>query len=474
MYCKQKKAKTDLGNDEKERVILNKIAKKIILAALSMTFTATSFSIASAADLSNWAISEYISANESGLVSYSVVSNNLKANITREEFCELIVNLYKRLTDEELNENVSSPFTDTDSLAVAQAYCYGIVSGTDDTTFTPDRLVTREEMAKMLVSTLTASEADIALSDGSDTAQIDTYLDSRKVSEWAKDSVITALSYSLINGETDYTLNPLGSTTREQAIASVNRSYHTFAAPSYTLSLPEIITPTDGSELLKGDINVEWQPVDGALEYRVIVKDHDGNSISTTSVLDGTSLTIAKGQLPVNNDYMITVGAVMPDMSEVYSMPVDFRYYSLNSVISNNPIIKEQAPAQRYEASSPAAQQVLDTAAKYLGVPYLWGGTTPSGFDCSGFVQYVYNQCGYSITRTTYTQWDNDGTFVSRSNLQPGDLVYFGSDNSPSHVGLYVGNGTMIHAPSTGKNIQYTSIDSDYYSSRFMGGKRIL
>lgn len=154
-------------------------------------------------------------------------------------------------------------------------------------------------------------------------------------------------------------------------------------------------------------------------------------------------------------------------------MPVDFRYYSaaVSAPVENN---VQQSYTVDTSSASPAAQKVIDTAAKYLGVPYLWGGTTPSGFDCSGFVQYVYAECGYSITRTTYTQWDNDGTYVSRQNLQPGDLVYFGTDGSPSHVGLYVGNGTMIHAPSTGKTIQYTSIDSDYYASRFMGGKRIL
>ena len=428
---------------------------------------ASAFAAASAvhaADLSNWAVSEYISASEAGLVSYSVVANNMKDNITREEFCELIVNLYKKLTDEELSANVASPFTDTDSLAVAQAYCYGIVSGTDDTTFTPDRLVTREEMAKMLVSTLNASEVSVNLSNG-DTSQVDSFDDSEDVSAWAKDSVITALQYSLMNGETDNIFNPRGSTTREQAIASVNRSYNTFGEDEVTFSLPEITLPSSGAEIEKGDFTVEWTPVYGAVEYRVIVKDHNGNSISTTNVQDGTSIYVGADQLPVNQNYMITVGAIMPDQAEIYSMPVDFRYYA--------PEVDENTytpPAP----DSEEAQKVLNTAAKYLGIPYKWGGTTPAGFDCSGFVQYVYNECGYSITRTTYTQWDNDGQYVSRYDLEPGDLVYFGSSSSPSHVGLYVGDGMMIHAPSTGKNIQYTSIDSSYYSARFIGGKRIL
>lgn len=442
---------------------MNKIAKKIILAALSLTAASAAYTTASASDLSGWAVPEYISASEAGLVSYSVVSNNLKANITREEFCELIVNLYRKLTNEALNENVASPFTDTDSVAVAQAYCYGIVSGTDDTTFTPDRLVTREEMAKMLVSTLNASEVSMDLSDG-DTSQMDAFYDSNDVSAWAKDSVITALEYSLMNGETDNIFNPRGSTTREQAIASVNRSYNTFGENEFTFALPEITAPSSGDEIGGGDFNIEWTPVYGAVEYRVIIKDQSGNSVASTAT-DEPLLTITGGNLPTNQNYTVTIGAIMPDQAEVYSMPVDFNYYA--------PVINENT----YTPAVPedeAEKQLLDTAAKYLGVPYRWGGTSPSGFDCSGFVQYVYRECGYSITRTTYTQWDNDGQYVSRYNLKPGDLVYFGSSSSPSHVGMYVGDGMMIHAPSTGKNIQYTSIDSGYYSSRFIGGKRIL
>ena len=132
---------------------MNKLAKKIILSVISMS--AVLGTSALAADLSGWAVSDYQQANEAGLVSYSVVSNNLKDNITREEFCELAVNLYEKLTGEDMIEPEVSPFEDTDSMAVAQAYCYGMVSGTGDNTFTPDRLVTREEMAKMLVSTLT-------------------------------------------------------------------------------------------------------------------------------------------------------------------------------------------------------------------------------------------------------------------------------------------------------------------------------
>jgi hypothetical protein len=442
--------------------ILNKIAKKIILSVISLS--AVLGTSALAADLSGWAISDYQQANEAGLVSYSVVSNNLKDNITREEFCELVVNLYEKLTGEDMIEPDVSPFVDTDSMAVAQAYCYGMVSGTGDNTFTPDRLVTREEMAKMLVSTLTASEVDFDLSDGyEDAAAIDAFADSDEVSSWAKPAVITMLNYSLMSGVDEYSFQPLGSTTREQAISSVNRSYAKFSDSDFSLDLPEITLPEDGAEIEEGSFSVAWTPIDDAAGYHVIIKNADASSVLLSDVYNDTNYVVQEGSLPVDKDYSITIGAVLYDGSEVYSMPVDFTY-------------KSKAPVadSEYLAANPAAQGILNESAKYLGVPYLWGGTTPSGFDCSGFTQYVCNANGISIPRVADDQLHGPGTYVTRNQLEPGDLVFFGSDGYASHVGIYVGEGMMIHSPSTGKVIQYTSIDSSYYSSRFLGGKRVV
>ena len=125
---------------------------------------------------------------------------------------------------------------------------------------------------------------------------------------------------------------------------------------------------------------------------------------------------------------------------------------------------------------SGAGQSAVNVAAQFLGVPYVWGGTSPAGFDCSGLMQYVYKQLGYSINRVAEDQMKN-GIPVSREDLQPGDLVGFYSSPGSgyiSHVGMYVGNGIMIHAPHTGDVVKYTSIDGSYYSSRFAGGRRII
>jgi cell wall-associated NlpC family hydrolase len=110
---------------------------------------------------------------------------------------------------------------------------------------------------------------------------------------------------------------------------------------------------------------------------------------------------------------------------------------------------------------------IIAYASNFLGTPYLWGGTSPStGFDCSGFTQYVYRHFGISLGRTTYDQI-NDGVQVSRDNLQPGDLVFFGSSGSPSHMGIYVGDNTYIHSPRTGDVIKVSSMTrKDYITGR--------
>lgn len=439
---------------------MNNKVKKIILSVLATS--ALSATPALATGLSGWAVSEYRAANEAGLVSYSVVSHDMKDNITRQEFCELAVNLYKKLShDTDLIEPEVSPFSDTDNLAVAQAYCYGIVSGTGDGRFTPDRLVTREEMAKMLISTLTASESEFELSDGTDTWIIDNFKDGGEVSEWAKASVITSLNYLLMNGVDDANFDPLNSTTREQAIACVNRSYSQFSEKDYMVALPEIKLPTEDSVIEQGPFEVKWTESDGAVSYKVLIKDCKSIPVIWEDV-DATSTKIDASWMAANADYSVIVGAVMADGTECYSLPVKFRYKATESNKNTN----------TYVASNPKGQALIDEAAKYLGTPYVWGGTSPSGFDCSGFMQYVCSKNGIRINRVADDQMKN-GTPVSKSQLEPGDLVFFGSGSYANHVGMYVGDGMMIHSPSTGKSIMYTDITTGYYESRYIGARRV-
>lgn len=117
--------------------------------------------------------------------------------------------------------------------------------------------------------------------------------------------------------------------------------------------------------------------------------------------------------------------------------------------------------------SSPVGGSVIDISMQLMGVPYVWGGASPSGFDCSGFVMYVFARAGVSLPHSSRAQLGY-GVAVSRGALQPGDLVFFGSPIH--HVGIYVGDGNMIHSPHTGSSVRINSIDRGNYA----GARRIL
>jgi cell wall-associated NlpC family hydrolase len=111
---------------------------------------------------------------------------------------------------------------------------------------------------------------------------------------------------------------------------------------------------------------------------------------------------------------------------------------------------------------------VVGIAMRYLGTPYVWGGASPGGFDCSGFVMYVFSQIGVSLPHNAAAQYGY-GAPVSRDGLQPGDLVFF---DGLGHVGIYVGGGSFIHAPHTGDVVKVSSL-SGWYSSTFVGARRL-
>lgn len=125
-------------------------------------------------------------------------------------------------------------------------------------------------------------------------------------------------------------------------------------------------------------------------------------------------------------------------------------------------------------SSNDEGQKIVDTAMMYLGVPYVWAGSSPKGFDCSGFVNYVYKECGYSINRTAALIYEN-GTYVDKAELQAGDAVCFSSySSSIGHVGIYIGDGQFIHASSGSGCVIISGLTEDYYLTRYVGARHIV
>ena len=145
-----------------------------------------------------------------------------------------------------------------------------------------------------------------------------------------------------------------------------------------------------------------------------------------------------------------------------------------NSIPANP--IDISSPVSEEALSDPRFSAIIHEAEKYLGYPYVWGGSSPTtSFDCSGFVCWVYRESGvYPLERMTAQSIYNECSYISSSAARPGDLVFFTgtyNTNKPvTHIGIYVGNGCMIHA---GDPIQYASINTDYWRSHFYAFGRL-
>ncbi|WP_027410754.1 C40 family peptidase [Anoxybacteroides tepidamans] len=119
------------------------------------------------------------------------------------------------------------------------------------------------------------------------------------------------------------------------------------------------------------------------------------------------------------------------------------------------------------------SQKVITEAKKLIGTPYKFGGTTPKGFDCSGFVYYTYKKAGKTLPRSSASMYQT-GKKVHKSNLRPGDLVFFTTyKKGASHVAIYIGNNSIIHATSS-KGVKIDNLNNSYWKPKFIGAKRVL
>lgn len=289
-------------------------------------------STAYASDLSEWAETDYESAARAGLLSYNVTEKTLNRNITREEFCDLVINLFKNLSEKEVYTPEIFPFEDSDSIAVARAYALGIVSGRTEDSFDPEGTVTREEIAKILVNTLKSAEVNLITLRSEAEELLQPFEDRETISLWAMNELITALKYSIISGMSETQIAPQDGATREQAIAMVNRVYTQFTQEKTTYDAPEFLNIADGLTV-DDNLSLEMNKIDGAKKYIAIIKDTDAKLVRTIE----SDTPKLKADLSIFNDntkYTFTAGFRYDSGLEIYALPIDVVYKASPKIIT--------------------------------------------------------------------------------------------------------------------------------------------
>lgn len=192
-------------------------------------------------------------------------------------------------------------------------------------------------------------------------------------------------------------------------------------------------------------------------------------------IVTGSCVNVRSGPSTENGIVSkVYAGAIL----ELHKLENNWYYIKYNEI--SGYISADYVREYKGNTTSAIGEQVVALAMSYLGVPYVWGGASPNGFDCSGFTLYIMGRFGYTLSHSASAQWYNAGQYVERSDLQPGDLVFFSdpartNGKACSHCGIYIGNGEFIHASSSslGKYVRISNLTSGYYNTYYKGAKRL-
>ena len=274
--------------------------------------------------------------------------------------------------------------------------------------------------------------------------------------------------------------------TGTSGTGTINASYVRLrSGPSTSYSILDVFD--SGTKMTVNGDDGDWYKVtyngtDGYVYKTYLTVGSDSGSSGGSSVTDmsDTSATVISAvHFRKGPDTSYTSMQVLGAGTGVTITGQTDKWYRVKYNGTEGYVFKTYLTTESYStvssSSSSAGERIVAKAKEYLGVPYVYGGTSPSGFDCSGFVYYVYRQCGYSITRTATTQ-NRDGRQVSRSELQPGDIVIFynSAKTAIGHSSIYIGNGQFIHASSSGGKVMITSLSASYYDTHFYSARRIV
>lgn len=445
---------------------VRKLLCLLLCAAMLMSMSAVCF--AANNKYSSWFKTNYDEINQLGLMPASFNGLDLTKDITRGEMCELAVYAFEKATGNDIdlsNENFTG-FTDTNDENIVKAHLYGIVNGYEDGSFRPNQLLTRQEFFKLIENFCTAAAFSPTAADGA----LNGFADANKISSWAKESAQICVSYSYVQGTklgNGTYLNPKGNTSRQEAMTMFLRCYKTIQwfydenVKSATVVVDQInlnVTVTSVSKTMyvcqSGSINVRDSWTTGSTKVGEL-------SYNASVTVTGITTTTSDGHQWYRIKYKGITAYVRADL---LSDKKDSTVTPGGSTGNGGGTV----------SGSGAASEIANFAMSFIGYSYVWGGKSPStGFDCSGLMYYVLTNYGYKMNRVANDQM-SQGTYVSRSDLQVGDLVFFGYGNYANHVGMYIGGGNFVHASTPSTGVRINSLDESYYKTRFLCGRRII
>ena len=234
---------------------------------------------------------------------------------------------------------------------------------------------------------------------------------------------------------------------------------------NWTFASPTLSKNSTGKDVLTlqkklyliGYTITEFDGVYGAETEKAVSAFQRDQNLTVTGVVTNATWRVLKRVPPV-------AGRTLPDIKT----PTQIERIDTTPASSSSAV-----PLGKTFITSRIGSQVVATGKKYIGVPYVFGGTTPKGFDCSGFIQYVFKELGYNIPRLADEQYKL-GKAAKVSELEPGDLVFFSTyEPGASHCGIYVGDGNFMHASSS-KGIRVDALSNEYWRPRFIGARKII